>query len=141
MESDSEPALLLAVARNESLFDPSVRSRAGALGWMQIMPFHYEDRGALPGEANWGNSRVSIRKADGLLRENSRRYHGNPYLAVAAYNAGPKAASRWERQLGGSPDRDIYLAWIGYPETRHYVENVLIDREIYDWIIRAESPE
>jgi len=50
-------------------------------------------------------------------------------------------ASRWERQLGGSPDRDIYLAWIGYPETRHYVEKVLIDREIYDWIIRAESPE
>ena len=141
MDSDSDPALLLAVARNESLFDPSVRSQAGALGWMQIMPFHYEDRGALPGEDNWRNPGVSIRHGDGLLRENSRRYHGNPYLAVAAYNAGPKAASRWERQLGGSPDRDIYLAWIGYPETRHYVEKVLIDREIYDWIIGAESPE
>ena len=61
------------------------------------------------------------------------------HLAVAAYNAGPKAASRWERQLGGSPDRDIYLAWIGYPETRHYVEKVLIDREIYDWLITAGS--
>ncbi|MCK9997477.1 MAG: lytic transglycosylase domain-containing protein, partial [Candidatus Krumholzibacteria bacterium] len=140
-EADSDPALLLAVARNESLFEPSVRSRAGALGWMQIMPFHYEDRGALPGEANWRNPGVSIRHGDGLLRENSRRYKGNPYLAVAAYNAGPRAASRWEKQLGGSPQRDIYLAWIGYPETRHYVEKVLIDREIYDWIIRAEFPE
>jgi len=127
-----------APARNESLFEPSVRSRAGALGWMQIMPFHYQERGALPGEGNWRNPGISIRQGDGLLRENSRRFQGNPYLAVAAYNAGPQAASRWERQLGGSPERDIYLAWIGYPETRHYVEKVLIDREIYDWIIRAE---
>jgi hypothetical protein len=141
LEADSDPALLLAVARNESLFEPSVRSRAGALGWMQIMPFHYEDRGALPGENNWRNPGVSIRQGDQLLRENSRRYQGNPYQAVAAYNAGPGAASRWEKQLGGSPDRDIYLAWIGYPETRHYVEKVLIDREIYDWIIRAERQE
>ncbi len=141
IDAESDPALLLAVARNESLFEPSVRSRAGALGWMQIMPFHYEDRGALPGEANWRNPGVSIRHGDGLLRENSRRYGGNPYLAIAAYNAGPGAASRWKKQLGGSPQRDIYLAWIGYPETRHYVEKVLIDREIYDWIIRAEFPE
>ncbi|MEN8005420.1 MAG: lytic transglycosylase domain-containing protein [Candidatus Krumholzibacteriota bacterium] len=141
LEAGSDPALLLAVARNESLFEPSVRSRAGALGWMQIMPFHYEERGALPGEANWRNPGVSIRHGDQLLQENSRRYQGNPYQAVAAYNAGPRAASRWEKQLGGSPARDIYLAWIGYPETRHYVEKVLIDREIYDWIIRAEAPE
>ncbi len=135
----SDPALLLAVARNESLFEPSIRSRAGALGWMQIMPFHYDQRGALSGLGNWRHPGVSIQRGDGLLLENSRRYGGNPYQAVAAYNAGPEAASRWERQLGGSPDRDIYLAWIGYPETRHYVEKVLIDREIYDWIIRAES--
>jgi hypothetical protein len=140
-EAESDPALILAVARNESLFEPSIRSRAGALGWMQIMPFHYKERGALPGRENWRNPEVSIRYGDGLLMENSRRYHGNPYQAVAAYNAGPQAASRWERQLGGAPDRDIYLAWIGYPETRHYVEKVLIDREIYDWIISAEFSE
>ncbi len=139
--ADSDPALLLAVARNESLFEPSVRSRAGALGWMQIMPFHYENGGADPGDGNWRNPGVSIRYGDDLLVQNGRRYGNNPYQAVAAYNAGPKAASRWEKQLGGSPDRAIYLAWIGYPETRHYVEKVLIDREIYDWIIRAGSGE
>jgi soluble lytic murein transglycosylase len=139
--AESDPALLLAVARNESLFEPSVRSRAGALGWMQIMPFHYEKRGAVPGTNNWRNPGVSISRGDGLLIENSGRYDGNPYMGVAAYNAGPQAASRWARQLGGAPDRDIYLAWIGYPETRHYVEKVLIDREVYDWIIRNESSD
>lgn len=135
----SPPALLLAVARNESLFEPSVRSRAGALGWMQIMPFHYQDRGARPGANNWRCPGVSITRGDGLLVENRRRYGGDPYLAVAAYNAGPQAASRWREQLGGDPTRDVYLAWIGYPETRHYVEKVLIDRHIYDWIIAGKD--
>jgi len=135
----SSPSLLLAVARNESLFEPSVRSRAGALGWMQIMPFHYDERGALPGAASWRCPDVSIDRGDGLLVENRRRYEGDPYLAVAAYNAGPRAASRWREQLGGRPARDVYLAWIGYPETRHYVEKVLIDRHIYDWIIAGKD--
>ena len=137
--ADSEPALLLAVARNESLFEPAARSRAGALGWMQIMPFHYERRGALPGAAHWSNAPVSIGKGDRLLSDAWRRYRGDPYRMLAAYNAGPEATDRWDRQLGGGAARDIYLAWIGYPETRHYVEKVLIDRAVYEEIIGGPS--
>ena len=137
LAADSEPALLLAVARNESLFEPAVRSRAGALGWMQIMPFHYPQRGAVFGAGNWRIPAQSIGRGDGLLVENRRRYAGDPYRVLAAYNAGPGAAGRWDRQLGGDAARDIYLAWIGYPETRSYVEKVLIDREIYSAIIGA----
>jgi len=133
--SNCDAALLLAVARNESLFEPSVRSRAGALGWMQIMPFHFPDKGARPGADNWSCAAVSIAKGDALLAENRRRYQGNPYLSLAAYNAGPGAVKRWQKQLGGNTRNDIFLAWIGYPETRHYVEKVLIDKGIYDWII------
>lgn len=135
LRADSEPALLLAVARNESLFEPAVRSRAGALGWMQIMPFHYERRGTLPGAAHWSNAPVSIGMGDRLLSDARRRYRGDPYRMLAAYNAGPEATDRWDRQLGGGAARDLYLAWIGYPETRHYVEKVLIDRAVYEEII------
>lgn len=135
--ADNDPALLLAVARNESLFEPAVRSRAGALGWMQIMPFHYPDRGAQFGPGNWRIPAVSIRRGDALLTENRRRYDDDPYRVLAAYNAGPEAAARWDAQLGGQAPADIYLAWIGYPETRAYVEKVLIDREIYTAIIGA----
>lgn len=139
LAAGSEPELLLAVARNESRFEPAVRSRAGALGWMQIMPFHYREKGALPGKNNWRMPANSIAAGDRLLQENRRRYKGDPYLMLAAYNAGPGAANRWLEQLGGQAGSDIYLAWIGYPETRHYVEKVLIDREIYYWIITGQS--
>lgn len=136
LEANNDPALILAVARNESLFEPSIRSRAGALGFMQIMPFHYPGKGAGPGAENWSHAGVSIRKGDSLLTENRKRYEDNPYLALAAYNAGSGAVQRWQKQLGGPRGNDIFLAWIGYPETRNYVAKVLRDREVYDWIIR-----
>ncbi len=140
-QAGNEAPLLLAVARNESLFEPAVRSRAGALGWMQIMPFHYPAKGALFGPGNWRIPAASVQRGDGLLTENRRRYKGDPYRILAAYNAGPGAASRWDRQLGGGAPNDIYLAWIGYPETRAYVEKVLIDREIYRGMMDAKSTE
>jgi soluble lytic murein transglycosylase len=108
---------------------------------MQIMPFHFPRRGAVMGADNWACPAVSIAQGDRLLVENSRRYGGDPYLTLAAYNAGPRAAARWIEQLGGSPASDVFLAWIGYPETRRYVEKVLIDREIYDSIISGTYPE
>jgi hypothetical protein len=136
----NDPALVLAVARNESLFEAAARSRAGALGWMQIMPFHYERSGAQPGAAHWSNAPTSIVKGDRLLSDGARRYDGDPYRTLAGYNAGYEATDRWDRQLGGSAARDVYLAWIGYPETRHYVEKVLIDRAVYQFIIGGPAP-
>lgn len=143
LAADPDPALALAVARNESLFDPGVRSRSGALGWMQIMPFHYAGDGVEEGRATWRVPAASVGKGLALLAQNARRYGGDPYRAVAAYNAGPGAVTRWDEQLGGAPDRATFLAWIGYPETHRYTEKVLIDREVYAHILgsyRREEP-
>ncbi len=139
LAADDDPALLLAIARNESLFEPAVRSRAGALGWMQIMPFHYPQRGALPGAGHWSNPRVAIARGAALVRENRRRYDGDPYRLLAAYNAGPQAVARWDRQLGDAAARRLFLAWIGYTETRGYVEKVLVDRDLYHWILSEDA--
>ncbi|MBE0566561.1 MAG: transglycosylase SLT domain-containing protein, partial [Krumholzibacteria bacterium] len=141
LEAGDDPALLLAIARNESLFESAVRSRAGALGWMQIMPFHYPERGAVPGSGHWSNPRVAIERGAALVAENRRRFGGDPYRLLAAYNAGPEAVARWDRQLGDQASRRLFLAWIGYTETRGYVEKVLIDRDLYDWILtEAAAP-
>ncbi len=137
--AENDPALLLAIARNESLFEPAVRSRAGALGFMQVMPFHHEDRGARPGAEHWSQPGTAVGRGDALVSEARRRYHGDPYRLLAAYNAGPGATDRWDRQLGGGADRAEFAAWIGYTETRAYVEKVLIDRDIYDWILSGAA--
>ncbi len=134
-QAASEPALLLAVARNESMFDPGARSRAGALGWMQVMPGHLYGGEVEPGTGHWADPRVSIGTGDKLLEQDRQRFAGDPYLVLAAYNAGPTAAKRWLNQLGGHADPALYLAWIGYPETRGYVEKVLRDRAIYAGIL------
>jgi soluble lytic murein transglycosylase-like protein len=132
LASAAAPAdVLLAIARNESLFEPAVRSRAGALGYMQIMPFHYDDPAGAPGPGHWSHPATSIRAGGRILAGEIRRFGGDPYRAVAAYNAGSGAVQRWERQLGGQPDGAAYWAWIGYPETRGYTLRVLRDRRIY----------
>lgn len=136
-----DPALALGLARNESLFDPGVRSRAGALGWMQVMPFHFPERGVRGGEAVWRSPRTSVRLGLVLLADALERFDGDPYRACAAYNAGAGAVMRWDRQLGGEPDATTFLAWIGYPETRRYVEKVLIDRRIYAEVLKRFSAE
>jgi soluble lytic murein transglycosylase len=131
--------LILAVAKNESLFDPAVRSRAGALGFMQIMPFHYALAARRPGRDHWSQPAVSVGKGAGLLADESRRFGHDPYRVMAAYNAGAGAVQRWDRQLGAAAGRAEFLAWIGYDETRRYVAAVLTDREIYRWLL-AEAP-
>lgn len=136
-EADAPADVLLAIARNESLFEPAVRSRAGALGYMQIMPFHYQDPAGPPGPGHWSHPATSIRAGGRILAGEIRRFGGDPYRAVAAYNAGSGAVQRWDRQLGGSPDRAVFWAWIGYPETRGYTLRVLRDRRIYRELLGA----
>jgi len=128
---DVPAEILLAIARNESLFDAAVRSRAGALGYMQIMPFHYDDPTGPPGPDHWSHPGASLRAGAQILAGEIRRYQGDPYRAVAAYNAGSGAVNRWDKQLGGQAGREIFWAWIGYPETRNYTLKVLRDRAVY----------
>lgn len=100
------PALLTAVARAESGFDPSARSPAGAQGLMQFMPATARGLGIDP----W-NPEQAVDGAARLLKENLQRF-GSTELALAAYNAGPGAVSRH----GGIPP---------YRETENYVRKIM----------------
>ncbi|GAA2579663.1 hypothetical protein GCM10010399_06770 [Dactylosporangium fulvum] len=99
------PALLAAVAKVESGFNPSAVSRAGAQGLMQIMPATARGLGV-----DALDPRQAVDGAARLLSGNLRRF-GDLDLALAAYNAGGGAVSRY----GGIPP---------FPETQAYVPKV-----------------
>jgi peptidoglycan DL-endopeptidase CwlO len=108
-----DPALLAAVAKAESAFDPSAVSAAGAKGLMQLMPGTARSLGVDPldpAQAVDGSAR--------LLKQLLGRFGGRVDLALAGYNAGPGAVDRY----GGIPP---------YAETRTYVQRVTSAWEAY----------
>ncbi|MBD5636095.1 MAG: lytic transglycosylase domain-containing protein [Candidatus Eremiobacteraeota bacterium] len=103
-----DPALVAAIARTESNFDPAARSRTGAAGIMQLMPATAQALGV----ENPYDPAQNVRGGALYLRELLERFGGDVRRAIAAYNAGPGAVERF----GGVPP---------FAETKRYVERVL----------------
>ena len=103
-----DKALIKAIVANESAFDPSATSPAGAQGLMQLEPATAAGLGVSDPYDPVQSLSGGARYMRGLLD----RFHGDLRRAVAAYNAGPHAVEKY----GGVPP---------YAETRAYVENVL----------------
>ena len=102
------PALLLAVIKAESDFNPTAISRSGAVGLMQLIP----GTAIRHGMQNLYDTGDNIRGGARHLRYLLDRFNGNVRLAVAAYNAGERRVER-------------YRAIPPYPETRDYVRKVM----------------
>lgn len=142
-EHDVSPHLLFAIARQESAFMHDVRSGAGALGLMQLMPatgretarrlgLQVNDQDLLQPETN---IRVGSRYLTQLLED----FNGNRALAAAAYNAGPNRVRQWLRQTSANPvPLDVWIETIPFAETRNYVQNVLAFSVIYGY--RMQQP-
>jgi soluble lytic murein transglycosylase len=150
VEDDSlpEPALRLAVARQESQFDPTVASAAGALGLMQVLPATAH---AMCGDLGlpFSKSRLTrdaeynARIGSSYLRRELDRYDGSPALALAAYNAGPTRVEEWLKDYGDPRGRSVeelvdWIELIPFAETRNYVQRVLEAREVYAVLLRRE---
>jgi len=94
--------LLLAVARGESNFDPKARSNKECLGIMQIRwPGTAKDLG-ITKRSDLFEPCINIDAGARYLSQLLDRYHGDPYLAVAAYNYGPNAVSPKKVPKGAS---------------------------------------
>ena len=102
-------SLLLAVAKQESNYDPNSVSHAGAQGIMQLMPGTAKTLGV----KNAFDPYENIMGGAKLLRDNIRAFGSVP-LALAAYNAGPGAVKKY----GGVPP---------YKETQDYVKKIMAD--------------
>lgn len=142
-EAGVDPALVFAVARKESAFSPDARSRAGALGLLQVMPATgrrvASDLGlSPPAVADLLDPATNARLGTAYLRQMLDRFDGNIILAAAAYNAGPQRARRWAEDNAGQPAA-VWIENITYGETRDYVKSVLAFRAVFDWQLYGES--
>jgi peptidoglycan lytic transglycosylase len=135
-----DPFFVAAVVREESSYYPRAVSRAGARGLMQLMPATAqplaENRGLAfrngslldePGP----NVQLGTSFLAGLVRE-----FGDPRLALAAYNAGPRRARQWWKERK-TDDVEAWIEQIPYDETRGYVKKVMFSWEEYKRIYGA----
>ena len=128
-----DPLLLLALMRQESLFDPAARSPADARGLMQLLPSTAE-RVALargePAPTDLTDPDVNVALGTAYLASLLRDYHGDPLRALAAYNGGDAAVAKWQERYGGR-EADEWVESITYRETRDYVKKVVGNHRRY----------
>lgn len=131
------------IARSESLFMRDVRSGAGAVGLMQLMPatgrevarqlaIRYE------GLATLTDPVANIRLGTGYLGRMSERFDGNRVLATAAYNAGPHRVDSWLPEQKPIETR-VWIETIPFNETRAYVRRVLAAETIFRWRLTGKT--
>ena len=137
-----DPAWVAAEIRAESIFNPKARSGANAMGLMQVLPgtgAGVAKRLGIPyaGAASLYDSDTNIAIGTAYLREMEDKY-GVPYVAIAAYNAGPAPTARWQAQRPNY-DPDVWIETISYKETREYVARVLAFSVIYDWRLNGNA--
>ncbi len=142
-----EAAFILSIIRQESEFDTSANSSAGAKGLMQLMTYTAK---TVAKQANMTYSKSRLTKDPeyninlgshyiaGLLLE----YDGAYPFAIAAYNAGPKRVKYWKK-INKNPQKGQidYVDWIElikFRETRNYVQRVLENYNVYRYILEQK---
>jgi len=129
-----DPLLLVAIVRQESVFDAQALSPAGARGLAQLLPgtaaitargldvTFYPEWITVPD--------LNLHLGAAHLQELLQRFDGRVEVAAAAYNAGGAAVARWLTRPGAA-DPDEFIELIPFQETRGYVRAVLRNRELY----------
>jgi soluble lytic murein transglycosylase len=129
-----DPLLLVAIVRQESVFDAQALSPAGARGLAQLLPgtaaltargldvTFYPEWITVPD--------LNLHLGAAHLQELLQRFDGRVEVAAAAYNAGGAAVARWLSRPGAA-DPDEFVELIPFQETRGYVRAVLRNREVY----------
>ncbi|WP_017942895.1 MULTISPECIES: transglycosylase SLT domain-containing protein [unclassified Thioalkalivibrio] len=143
-EQAIDPAWAMAIARQESAFLHDVRSGAGALGIMQVMPATGRSIASAAGvrvNSDWDilDPATNARLGTYYLRRNLDRFGGHSLLSTAAYNAGAHRVRSWLPE-DRAMDPDIWAELIPFSETRDYIRRVFAYRILYAVRLGQEPP-
>ncbi|VAV95429.1 Soluble lytic murein transglycosylase precursor [hydrothermal vent metagenome] len=134
-----EPALLLALSRQESELYPGAISHAGARGLMQLMPRTAKSTAKNQNKAyrkNWLTTDpiYNLDLGSAHLQELLDEFDGSYIMSAAAYNAGRSRVKKWIKDYG-DPRKDVdpidWVESIPFSETRNYVQRVLENVQVY----------
>lgn len=139
--SGSGAALAYAIARQESEFNVSARSGAGALGLLQLLPGTARDMARKAGmdfvpARLTSDAGYNATLGTSYLDEQLSRFAGSYILTFIGYNAGPRRAGEWIARYGdprGKPIEAVvdWIERIPYTETRGYVQRVMENYQVY----------
>ena len=130
-----DPLFVWSTIRQESLFDPSIQSSAGAYGLMQIMPETGEGIAASLGwpadftQSDLLRPKVNLTFGQDYLADQRDNLGGDLYAALAAYNGGPGNAAAWQALANGDPD--LFVEIVRFDETRQYLMGIYEVFSIY----------
>jgi soluble lytic murein transglycosylase len=135
----AEPAFVLSISRQESNFNPYIRSSAGAVGMMQLLPSTAAIVARKIGES-YSSDRLTdasynMKLGSSYLGSLIDRFSGSYLMAAAGYNAGPGRPTQWASYCGdprGSMTDPLdYIECIPFSETRNYVMRTLETTQVY----------
>jgi len=130
-----DPAVLRALVRQESVFDATAKSRAGAMGLTQLMPATAKSLAKSVLRSRYRKAflydpGVNARLGAAYLKRLLDEFGGSVPMALAAYNGGPTRIKRIAKENAGRPEDEIFET-IPLYETRDYVRRVLLYSESY----------
>jgi len=144
-----ETAMLLGIARQETEFNTTIVSGAGARGILQVMPVtarhvcrDYKIKCDIPRLLTDTSYNTMI--ASAYIGDRMREFNGSYVLTLAGYNAGPGRARQWIKQFGDPRDPKVdvidWIERIPFEETRSYVGKVLSNIQIYRARLGLDRP-
>lgn len=143
-ESTVPLSFLYGISRQESMLNHKIKSWAGAVGLMQVMPGTARDiarkeKWQFKGVGSLTDPETNIRYGSTYLKWMLEKFDNNRVLAAAAYNAGPGRIIKWQSTDGIYRDAAMYIECIPFEETRKYVQNVLLYDAIYDFLLTGKK--
>lgn len=139
-------SFIYGVSRQESMLNATIKSHAGAVGLMQLMPATAKQM-ARKHKAKYKNSRdlvdpkLNVFLGTAYLKYLMNKFDNNRILVAVGYNAGPGRAINWASKDGKTRDVAQYVENIPFKETRQYVQNVILyDAIYYKLIYNKEKP-